>query len=351
MTNHNFRHVPMSRRRFLQKSAVAGVLAMPLAPFRAAAAPLKQVTMTLDWIYQGPNDGFMIAQEKGFYREAGLDVAITSGKGSAATAQLVAGKATQFGFCDGYVVGNGVAKGMGIKSVGSVYRRNPAAVVVLANSGITTPKDLEGKRVAMTAGRAQFQQWPAFVKGAGIDESTIQVVNIDPAGVGPALINAQVPAIAGFAQGYVPAIEIRGKKEVRIFWFADYGVTVVSNGIIVHQDLLKSDPELVRSFVAPTIKGFLYGRENPDEAVTIIKKYLETIDPAITRREMELSWKTWVTPNTKGKPLGWASDIDWSETVNVLKQYGGVTTPLEASTLYTNEFVPTGAEYVPPQTA
>ena len=307
--------------------------------------------MTLDWIYQGPNDGFMIAQEKGFYREAGLDIAITSGKGSGATAQLVASKATQFGFCDGYVVGNGVAKGMGIKSVGSVYRRNPAAVVVLANSGITTPKDLEGKVIAMTAGSAQFQQWPAFVKGANIDGSKIQVVNIDPAGVGPALINGQVPAIGGFAQGYVPAIELRGKKEVRIFWFADYGVNVVSNGIITHQDLLKSDPGLVRAFVAPTIKGFLYGREHPDEAVSIIKKYLETIDPAITRREMELSWKTWVTPNTKDKPLGWASDVDWAETVKVLKLYGGVTTALEASALYTNEFVPTGAEYVPPQTA
>ena len=122
-------------------------------------------------------------------------------------------------------------------------------------------------------------------------------------------------------------IEIRSKKEVRIFWFADYGVTVVSNGIIVHEDLIKSDPELVRAFVAPTIKGFLYGRQHPDEAAAIVKKYLETVDPAITKREFELSWKNWVTPNTKGKPLGWGSDADWAATVDVLKQYGGVTSP------------------------
>ena len=345
---------PISRRRFLKSSALAaGALAVPAAaPFRArAAGSLKQVTMALDWIFQGPNVGFMLAQEKGFYREAGLDVAITSGKGSGSTAQLVASKATQFGFADGYVVGNGVSKGMGIKSVGSIFRRNPAAAVVLADSGINTPKDLEGKSIAMTAGSAQFQQWPAFAKGAGIDTSKIQVVNIDPAGVGPALINGKVAAIGGFAQGYVPAIEIRGKKQVRIFWFADYGVTVVSNGIVVHQDLLKSDPELVRAFVTPTIKGFLYGRKNPDEAVATVKKYLETIDPVISKRELELSWKTWVTPNTKGKPLGWASDVDWAATVNVLKQYGGVTTPLDTNALYTNEFVPTGAEFVPPQEA
>jgi NitT/TauT family transport system substrate-binding protein len=353
MKSYAFRRRPMSRRHLLKSSALAGAaLALPAAPFRArAAGSLKQVTMTLDWIYQGPNVGFIMAQEQGFYREAGLDVTVTSGKGSGSTAQLVASKATQFGFADGFVVGNGVAKGMGIKSIGSVYRRNPAAIIVLADSAINTPKDLEGKTVAMTAGSAQFQQWPAFAKGAGIDAGKIQIVSLDPAGVGPALINNKVDAIGGFAQGYVPAIEIRGKKQVRIFWFADYGVTVVSNGIIIHQDLLKSDPDLVRAFVPPTIKGFLYARQHPDEMVAVVKKYLEPVDPSITTREFELSWKTWVTPNTKDKPLGWASDSDWDATVQVLKQYGGVTTPLAASDLYSNEFVPSGAEYIPPQQA
>jgi NitT/TauT family transport system substrate-binding protein len=339
----------LSRRRFLHQSVLA---ASALAPLRArAATPLKQVSMTLDWIYQGPNVGFMVAQDQGFYREAGLDVAITSGKGSGSTAQLVASKATQFGFSDGYVVGNGVAKGMTIKTIGSVFRRNPAAVIVLADSGIKTPKDLEGKSIAMTAGSGQFQQWPAFARGAGIDVDKIQLINIDPAGVGPALVNNKVEAIGGYAQGYVPAIEIRGKKAVRIFWYADYGVTVVSNGIIVHDDLLKSDPELVRAFVTPTIKGFLYGRQHPEDAVASVIKYLPTADPTIVRRELELSWKTWVTPSTKGKPLGWEAEADWASTVAVLGQYGGVSTPVKTSEVYTNDFVPTGAEYVPPQEA
>jgi NitT/TauT family transport system substrate-binding protein len=351
MSRDIFRHPPISRRGFLERSALAaGALVLPGLGARAQGA-LKPVTLTLDWVFQGPNAGFMVAREKGYYRDAGLDVTISPGKGSGSTAQLVASKATQFGFADGFVVGNSVSKGLDIKSVGSIYRRNPCAVVVLAESDIQSPKDLEGKSIAITAGSAQFQQWPAFVKGAGLDAGKIRVVNLDPAGVTPALINKQVPAIAGFAQGYVPAIEIRGKKEVRIYWYADYGVTAVSNGIVVHQDLLKSDPALVRAFVTPTIKGFIYARKNPEEAVELVKKYSQTIDPAITRREMDFSWKTWVTPNTRDKPLGWASDADWAETVNVLKLYGGVTTPLTAAQLYTNEFVPTGAEFVPPQQA
>jgi NitT/TauT family transport system substrate-binding protein len=343
----------MTRRQMVRQSALAaGALAFSAkSPAVWAAGSLKPVSLTLDWIYQGPNAGFMLAKDKGFYRDAGLDVTFTPGKGSVSTAQLIASKATQFGFCDGFVLGNGVAKGMGLRSVGSIYRRNPAAAIVLADSGINVPKDLEGKSVAITVGSAQFQQWPAFLKGAGVDAAKIQVVNLDPGGVGAALISGRVPAIAGFAQGYVPSVEIRGKKAARIFWYADYGVTVVSNSIIVHNDLLKSDPDLVTAFVLPTIKGFLYGRKNPDEAVAAVKKYLPTVDPAITRRELELSWKSWVTPNTSGKPLGWAAAADWADTVSVLKQYGGVSAPLEASSLYTNDYVPAGAEFVPPQQA
>jgi NitT/TauT family transport system substrate-binding protein len=80
-----------------------------------------------------------------------------------------------------------------------------------------------------------------------------------------------------------------------------------------------------------------------------VQKYQPTADPAITKLECELSWKTWLTPNTMGKPLGWGSDADWAGTIEVLKQYGGVTAPLTTSQLFTNEFVPSGAEYVPPQ--
>lgn len=341
----------ISRRRFLEKSALtAGAFAAPYAPLRArAAAPLKQVTLTLDWLFQGASVGFLLAQEKGFYREAGLDVAIIPGKGSGSTAQLVASKATPIGFSDGFVVGNGVAKGMDIKTVASIYRRNPAAIMVLADSAIKTPQDLAGKTLAMTAGSAQFLQWPAFVKGAGIDVTNIQLVNIDPAGIGPALINGKVDAIGGYVFSYAPSIEIRGKKAVRIFWYADSGVTVVSNGVIVHQDLLKSDPELVRAFVSPTIKGFLYARRHPDEVAATVKQYQQTVDPAVVDREFDISWKTWITPNTRGKPLGWGSDADWASTIQVLKQYGGMTASIETNQLYTNEFVPTGTEYIPPQ--
>jgi NitT/TauT family transport system substrate-binding protein len=112
-----------SRRQFLrQAGAAAGLAAVPLA--RPAIAQAKRdVTLRLDWVYQGPNAGFMLAQDKGYYAQAGLNVDLGPGKGSGSTAQLVASKATQFGFSDGFVVGNSVSKGMNIRTVASIYRR------------------------------------------------------------------------------------------------------------------------------------------------------------------------------------------------------------------------------------
>ena len=348
MSPSAFQHSPMSRRRLLKNSAfAAGALALPLSPFRARAA--TSVSMTIDWVFEGSNAGFVIAREMGFYRDAGLDVTVGPGKGSGNTAQLVASKATQVGFSDGYTCANGISKGMAIKTIGSIFRRAPAAIIVLSSSSIKTPKDLEGRTLGITAGSGVFQQWPAYVKSAGLDVSKIKTVNIDPSGLGPALISGKVDAIGGYAASFVPSIEVLGKKEARLLWFSDVGVNIVSNGIIAHNDMIKSDPDLLHKFVAASIKGFLFERQHIDQAVAVVKKYSPTSDPAILKRGIEVSWQTWVTPNTKGKPLGWEADENWASTIAVLKQYGGVTAPLTTSQVYTNDFVPNGAEYVPPE--
>jgi NitT/TauT family transport system substrate-binding protein len=326
---------------------VAG-LAIQCLHSAPAQAQKRDVSLRLDWIYQGPNSGFMVAKDKGFYDEAGLNVDLGPGKGSGSTTQLIASKTSTFGFADGFVLGAGVAKGMDVVMVGAIYRRNPTAAIVLKESGITSPNDLEGKNIAIAPGGTQFQQWPAFIKGCKLDGDKIKVINVDPAGTVPALVTGRVQAVASYSQGTVPGIEIRSKKETTSFYYADCGVTAVSNGIIVHRDLLKQDPELIRTFVKATLKGFLYARANPDEAVAITKKFGPEIMPEIAKRELEMSFLNWETPNTAGKPLGWMSDKDWDATVDTLKQYGGVTTPLKAADLYTNDFVPTGAEFVAP---
>jgi NitT/TauT family transport system substrate-binding protein len=329
------------------KGAAVAAVGMPNI-IRAQEKSKRSVILLSDFLIQGSNAGLAVAKERGFYADAGIDVTLNQGKGSVATAQIVASKAADFGFADGYVVANGLAKGMNLTVVGGIYRKLPTAVVVLEDSNIRTPKDLIGRSIGIPAASAQFQQWPAFERGAGLGANQVRVVNVELAGLAAALSSGRVEAIAGFAQGLVPSIEYRTKKKTRQFWYADYGLTAVSNGVIIHPDMLR-DPDLVGDFVRATVKGFLYGRQNPDELVQIVKKYQESSQAEITLREAQISWNTWVTPATANQPLGWMADSDWAATVDTLKQYGGIYGPLDPKGIFTNEFVPTGPEFIPPQ--
>ena len=110
-------------------------------------------------------------------------------------------------------------------------------------------QDAEGSRGKEHRDHAGLGPVPAVAglrQGLRLDAGKIRVVSIDPAGTPPALITGQVPAIAGFAQGQVPSVEIRGNKKTRVFWYADCGVNAVSNGIVVHNDLIKEDPALIK---------------------------------------------------------------------------------------------------------
>ena len=169
--------------------------------------------MTIDWVYEGSNAGFVVAHDQGFYRDAGFDVTIERRQGlwqyrTTGRRQGDAGR-----LCRRLCGQQRHRKGMNIKTIGSIYRRAPSAIIVLDASPIKTPKDLEGRTLAMTAGSGLFQQWPAYVKGANLDVSKIKIVNIDPSGLGPALISGKVDAIGGYAASFVPSSKFLAKNK------------------------------------------------------------------------------------------------------------------------------------------
>lgn len=313
-----------------------------------SGAPDEEVSVDvrLDWLAEGPNSGFVVADAKGFYADEGLDVTIEQGEGSGTTAQLVANRSATFGFADGYVVAQNRAQGAPIKMVAAIYRENPTGVIVLDESEIQEPIDLVGKSVGITPGGAQGQQWPAYLKGCEISEDDVRVVNVDPAGAPQALLAGRVDAIAGYVQGFAPVVE-KGGKETRALWFRDCEVTAVSNGIIVHEDYIDESPDVIERFVKATTRGFVYGRANPDETIDIITEFNTELDPDIAMAQFELSWETYFSPETEGQPLGWMSEQDWSDMLDVVQEYGGVSEVPPLDDLFTNEFVPEGDEFVP----
>ena len=156
--------------------------------------------------------------------------------------QLTANKDTQFGFSDGYVLGNSVAKGMNITMVGSVFRRNPTAVVVLDESSIKTPKDLEGKTLAFPSKDAfiDYRVPRHALKQAGI--TVVQVFGASKQGAAVQLQTGRADA-ASLNKMFADRFQAEGKGRFRVLYESEAWPNIP---IQAHPRIAKASVEAVR---------------------------------------------------------------------------------------------------------
>src|SRR6185503_12749549 len=139
---------------------IIGALAA-LAASATMALAQDAVSLRLNWYFGGLHVPFYYGKERGFYKDEGLDLTINEGRGSANTVQVVAAGSDTFGLADSSSVMRLVSKEAGIRTVMSLLNTSSFGVISLAETGIHTPKDLEGKKLAITAGDALTQLFPA----------------------------------------------------------------------------------------------------------------------------------------------------------------------------------------------
>ena len=134
---------------------------------------------------------YFVGIKNGYYKEEGLDVTVEPGNGSANVAQAIGNGNGDFATVDGGAMMQLVAKGLPVKSVMGLYQRNPIGVIYNVKSGITKPKDLEGKTLVITNGDAPAALLPAFMAATGVDLKKVNVVSTDPASKNAAVISGQ----------------------------------------------------------------------------------------------------------------------------------------------------------------
>src|SRR2546421_12565458 len=128
------------------------LIALMLASFASPSYAADAVSLRLNWYLGGLHVPFYFGKERGFYAADGIDLTINEGRGSANTVQVVAAGSDTFGLADSSSVILTASKGADVKSVMSLLNTTGFSVVSLAESGIKTPKDLEGRTVAVTPG-------------------------------------------------------------------------------------------------------------------------------------------------------------------------------------------------------
>ncbi len=235
-------------------------LALCMGSIAGTAAAQTPIKFALDWRFEGPAAPYFVALDKGYYKAEGLDVTIDTGNGSTEAINRAASGAYQFVFGDinTLVRFRDNPANKKLKMVAMIYNAPPFAIVSLKKSGVSKPKDLEGKTLGAPAADGAYAQWPAFVKKNGIDASKVKIENVGFPVREPMLVEGKVDAITGFSFSSYMNLRGRGiaQDEINVMLMRNLGLELYGNGIIVDAEYAAKNPKVVQGFIRATLKGW-----------------------------------------------------------------------------------------------
>ncbi len=333
--------VTRSVRSHLRRAVVALVAACALAMPAGAEQAREKLGFRLDWTIYGTHAPFFLALERGYYAEEGIDLRISEGQGSATVAKLIAQGSDPLGFVDFGTMAKGVVQGLPLKAVLGINQSSPMIIISHADNPIRTPQDLVGKVIAMAPAESTAQVFPALLAAAGIEANKISVVNPAVGAKNALFLQRRADAMPGYVNVQVAQLEAQGARLVYMR-YADFGVNTLSNGIVANTQFLAGNGALVRRFLRATARGWAEAQKDPAAAVeAVLKRYSHLRDQkSVLLRQLELSFPTLQTPNTRAKPFGWMSVEDWRQTQQILLKYAGLEKEVPPETYFTNEYVP-----------
>lgn len=319
-------------RRMAMQALAAGTLLMA-----ASAQAQTAINFQLNWTAGGANAGFAAAVAEGFYKSVGLDVKLIEGNGSGNTAQLAANGRADLAYADAVAVSQLIAKGAPLKVISTIYQSNPNAVLALKKMNIRSPKDMIGKKVGVPAGSSQTTMLPLFLRANGIKESDVNLINMPPTAMVPSLLQGQVDVILGSIDSYQIQIEAQGAT-VDVYRFADYGVPTVSTSIFATNSYLASNPDVVRRFVAASLRGWYFAIDNPERAVRALKTVFPNVNEKLATQELASIGPLFCSGGARF--IGKAEDALWAKSQELLSEVKLLPAGQDPKSYYTHDFLP-----------
>jgi NitT/TauT family transport system substrate-binding protein len=328
----------ITRRSFWKGAAAAGLMA---ANGPAIAQQLPKLTARVDFLPWGMHAGLHLGVMKGWFKEAGLDVEVSDGRGSGVTMQQVATGDVDIGWVQLGAMAVARGKGMPIISIAGLARRGDLGALVPKDSGMKKVKDLEGKRVAYTAGTSWGSLVDPFFAAGGASRDKVNLVSVDQTALLSIYMSGGVDAtLTTFPFAKTTADRQRPSEGILL---ADVGINIPSYGLIVTRRTLDTKEDALRRFVPVVVRAWEYiYNDHIDEGVDAIVKQRpnERLDLGILRGQIVEYRPFFFTDATKGKRFGWQSDADWKGTIDILEKTNAIPTGSAPSDYYTNKLVP-----------
>jgi NitT/TauT family transport system substrate-binding protein len=271
----------------------------------AAKTKVETVTYLTGAGIQGREAYIYVAIDKGYFRDAGLDVQVKPGNGTEQNLKLLQAGRADFAIVDitAALIAYGKRTFKDFTVVSAIQQRNLSCIMALSSSGITGPKDLAGKTIAYIPGGVVHTLFGVYARLAGVDASKIRWVVVPVAQMGPSLASGAVDAATQFVVGK-PSIEAgaQGRKAV-ILPFSTYLNDLYGNGLAVSKAALAANPDRVRRFNQAMLRGLAYAVNHPDEAGQIYAKY-QRLQPAAAAAAENTLMAPYVLSSAGGTAVG-----------------------------------------------
>lgn len=322
------------KRKIINPLILLSLILTSCTGTKASPAQLTTIRLPVGYI---PNVQFAplyVAMEKGYYREAGIDLQLDYSMETSGTTLVGAGD-LQFAVVSGEQVLLARQQGLPVVYIMAWYKDFPVGVVAKQDQGIRQPADLAHKRIGIPGlYGASYIGLRALLNAVGLKESDVTLDSIGFTQVEAIATDQEQAAVI-----YVTnePVQLRSKGiAVDVIPVADYA-HLAANGLITNEKTIKENPDLVRRFVKATLRGIEAVRSDPSAAYETCKKYVEGLaqaDQAVQKEVLNTSIAYWNTD-----PPGASDAQAWENMQKVLLDMGLLPSPLDLTKAYTNEFI------------
>ncbi len=276
-----------------------------------------------------------VAKDNGYFAGEGLDVEIQHSSGQDAHLLLLAAGRIQFATTvASTILKQRATSGVPVQAVALFGQRGDTVLAVLADSGINSPKDFEGKTVGYKVFPAP--EYLGMLKAAGVDRSRLKEVGVgfDPR----VLTERRVDVLPVFRSNEPDTIRGLG-IEVKTFDPADHGVPTLGVTYVVNSEWAEKNGETVTGFLRATMRAVAWISDHRDEAVDVTMRYAPQEQRAHQRYMLDVELEAAQSDITRLGGIGWMEERQWQALHDSLVEYKGIDKPVDVKQAFTTRYL------------
>ena len=309
-------------------ASLLAAIAMPDASSGIARAQTpEKVTVRFTWKLKGEYAPLFVALEKGYYSAEGLDVQLSEGNGAQNVLKALAAGNEKFGY------GPAVAAARAVSQTSA-----PMAVIAFPDTPLQGPKDLEGKRLAISVGETFGDMIHPFTRINNVDLGKIQLIQMDASARTTQFLTRKVDVMSVYLSNELPQIEKRAGVKFNVVKVTDFGLNVLGSSMYVSNAFAEQKPDKVKKLLLATAKGYRDAMANPRDAAKIMARHMVVPEqPDVLEQQVEA---TMVTTNAPaGQPIGWQGEADWRANLELLKETGDIVEVKPLNSYFSNGYL------------